>query len=84
MLGLLGLRIFEAPAPTSPTVAKNTATWSCTYAAKALIYAVGIGRLQISCGGGDGPDLVIYLSVTLGCPVPATSIRTVCFSRSSR
>jgi uncharacterized protein YbjT (DUF2867 family) len=45
--------------------------------------------LQIYRGRLDDPDdlaagLGDYLSVTLGCPVPATSIRTVCFSRSSR
>jgi hypothetical protein len=34
MLGLLGLRIFEPPAPTSATLAKNTATGYCAYAAK--------------------------------------------------
>jgi len=35
MLGLLGLRIFEATGPTSPTWAKSTATGCCAYAAKA-------------------------------------------------
>ena len=35
MLGLLGLRIFEAAAPTSPTSARNTATASCASAARA-------------------------------------------------
>ena len=35
MLGLLGLRIFEAPARTSLTSAKSTATGACVYAARA-------------------------------------------------
>jgi integrase/recombinase XerD len=35
MLGLLGLRIFEAPARTSPTSAKSTATGCCACAARA-------------------------------------------------
>jgi len=35
MLGLLGLRIFEAQAQTSPTLATSTATRCCVYAAKA-------------------------------------------------
>ena len=77
MLGLLGLRIFEATGPTSPTLVKSTATGCCECAAKeprSSGPAAASGRPECESPGHTRTCSVILLSRP--CSMPAWTCGT--------